>query len=60
MMDTAMDDYAFDEHPIRTWASRIAQFIVCIVLLAVIAGAVYATCLPSLTYQREHPTAAGK
>jgi hypothetical protein len=59
-MEDAMDLETFDEHPIRTWASRIARFIVCIVLLAVIAGAIYATCLPSLTYQQEHPTAAGK
>jgi hypothetical protein len=51
-MNAAMDDYP-DENPLRIWTSGIVRVIVCIILLAVIAGAVYATCLPAFAYQKE-------
>jgi hypothetical protein len=54
-----MEEYDPAPHPFIRWATRIARFVVCLILLATIVGAVYATCLPSLFYQQNMAAQAG-
>jgi hypothetical protein len=56
-----MDGDSIDE---RGWsagrtAGLVGRVLVCLVLLAVIAGAIYATVLPALTWHKLHQEKAG-
>jgi hypothetical protein len=57
-MANATDDYEIGEESRFSFgwlAGLIGRIIVCLILVAVIAAAIYATCLPAITYHQSHP-----